>query len=562
MKIMSSSLRRSRESESSPSVGRPVLDDAMFERMSATPIHPHPGSAEEISSFVMAQYYSHYHNYFGDRTNTQDDNQGAKNKSNNNNSNNNSWNIDPEEYRTRLDAIQPETAGRVKMDKVRSEAKHQLKWASEIIEVLYDKTKLVHPSEKEEADKAERKGVPKAEFVSSKLMSMFDRLKDITMMERLEPNDARLKDGEDENLVASALMFMVEKMGTTCKVVRENRDVMVPLLRLIADARRGNTKLLNNLSYNIFTLDSLFQTVSNTFRKTERSPKKKWFCINADLRHWFHQIELPEHLRNLFQFRFKSGVVYRPRLLPMGWFLSPPIAQVVTWTLALSKKKDGKVPGIARVEQLKQMPPWLPFDKDAGGIFVLQDNIFIITDNEKLANDWSAHLTERAAFFNAEFKGDGPVVHEISAENNKSVEFNGIDFFYNKWRTAHRQDRSEEFIGRGPFAFTHRRISRLLGEILWDMRVRRIAGIDNVKLMKLFSKNSPPSPDDWDNISTRFSQEDYALLREELEICRQHNFCECQEEWFPERESTLTYSVDASLGENKQRQRLQALLGG
>jgi hypothetical protein len=244
----------------------------------------------------------------------------------------------------------------------------------------------------------------------------------------------------------------------------------------------------------------------------------------------------------------------------MGWFLSPPIAQAITWTMALSTPKGGKVPGLSRAQQLKEMPPWLEFDKHAGGIFVLQDNLFVITDDEKLANAWSDHLKERATYFNAEFKGKGPEVIEISEENDKSVEFNGIDIFYGKWRTAHRQDRAAAFIGDGPYRFTHRKISTLLGEILWDMRVRRIAGIENENLMKLFRINSPPSREKWDDINEEFSDENYELLKKELELARQHQFCECSVEWYPDRKSTHVYAVDASLGENKAKEVLQSTI--
>ncbi|MDP1603607.1 MAG: reverse transcriptase domain-containing protein, partial [Legionella sp.] len=459
-----------------------------------------------------------------------------------------------------LDAIDPATAGRVRMDRVVEEAGAQVKWAADILKVLNNPSELEHSKPEQEAEKLARKGAPKANFVNSKLRKMFDKLKDIGMMERLEKDDPRLRDGEDENMVASAVMFMVEKLGTECKIMRGGVEVSVPLLRLIADARRANAKLMNNLTYNIFTLDVLFQTVSNVCQRTERSPKKKWYCINADLRHWFHQIPLPEHLRNLFQFRFESGEVYRACLLPMGWFLSPPIAQAITWTLALSTPKDGRVPELSRAQQLNEMPPWLEFDKHAGGIFVIQDNIFIITDDEKLANAWSAHLVERAKHFNAEFKGKGPEVIEISAENGMSVEFNGIEFFYGKWRTAHRQDRAEEFVGDGPYSFTHRKNSRLLGEILWDMRVRQVAGIENEPLMKLFSFNTPPSQDEWDIINKKFARENYDLLKNELTLARHHQFCVCSDEWYPERERTMVYAVDASLGENKERKVLQATI--
>lgn len=464
------SSRQNRESEvNCPASTRPTLDQRLFEEYSKITIHPHPGSAEDYSSLIMAQYFNRWHG--------SDPDPAAKNESQNfdsnvtkmqaksNNSNNKREVISQDEYSQRLDAIDPKTAGRLDLNRIKQEAEHQVKWAFEIIDLLFDPNKLVHASEEQEREKIAKKGAPKAEFVNTKYRKMFDRLTEIGMMEYLKPGDERLEEGREVNMVASAVMFMVEKLGTECKIQRGGVEVVVMLLRIITDARRANAKLMNNLTYNIFTLDVLFQIYSNVYHRAQRGGKKI-YCINADLRHWFYQIPIPEHLRNLFQFRFKNGDVFRSKLLAMGWCCSPPIAQAITWTLVLSAARGKKVPGLSRLELLKQMPPWLAFDKDEGGIFVLQDNIFIVTDNKQLADAWSSHLSERAKHFNAEFKNAGPVVIEISEENNSSVEFNGIDFFYDRWRTANRQERSEEFNGPEPYRFVHRKISRLLGEDL------------------------------------------------------------------------------------------------
>ena len=155
-----------------------------------------------------------------------------------------------------------------------------------------------------------------------------------------------------------------------------------------------------------------FQCVSNVHHQSKE--QGKWYVINADLRHWFHQIPIPHHLRDLFRFKIGDNI-YRMKVLPMGWYLSPAIAQTITWTMIL----DENPPGINK-NNLKEMPPWLQIEGEGGGIFVLQDNIFIATRSLEMATKWSEYLTQTSTKFNVTFKEEGPKVITIQQKLNNN----------------------------------------------------------------------------------------------------------------------------------------------
>ena len=312
------------------------------------------------------------------------------------------------------------------------------------------------------------------------------------MLEEFDVGDKEVS--KFEPFIAKAMMFTVEKLGSEVEVEVAGEVVVKSLLRIISDAREGNTKTKNNLTYNIFTLDALFQCVSNVHHKANNSnvlggddSKKRWYCINADLRHWFHQIVIPEWLRNLVQFRLEKKI-YRPRTLPMGWYLSPPIAQTITWSMILGDTKEKLLElGVVK-DEIEVMPQWLEFNDRSGGIFVLQDNIFIVTHKKDLAQKWSEYLLKQAApkMYNAEFKKEGPAVIElVEGDNTSFTEFNGIDFFYDGWRVADRKNRENLLQQQNP-SLTYQQISSMLGEFLWDHRVRGESALDHEELLSLY----------------------------------------------------------------------------
>lgn len=64
----------------------------------------------------------------------------------------------------------------------------------------------------------------------------------------------------------------------------------------------------------------------------------------ADIRHWFHQLEVGEHLREYFGVALSDTETFRWCVLPMGWSHSPRICQSIAWAAILHKDPRCKDP--------------------------------------------------------------------------------------------------------------------------------------------------------------------------------------------------------------------------
>src|SRR3989338_8772564 len=186
------------------------------------------------------------------------------------------------------------------------------------------------------------------------------------------------------------------------------------LFRPITDGRPAHLPFQQNYgTFNFFTLDVLKSVIGNL-----QNSNKKWYAVNLDLRHWFHQIPLPSQYWNYLgthlPFYNKKAKEYQnywlfPRALPMGWLLAPYIAQCLTWSLVLSSA-TGVFPaenfGVPRrgLGGFESPPAWIPLI-GGGGIFVLLDNILIVTPNKDLAEKWFEKMVGDCAAFNVVLKG-------------------------------------------------------------------------------------------------------------------------------------------------------------
>jgi hypothetical protein len=127
------------------------------------------------------------------------------------------------------------------------------------------------------------------------------------------------------------------------------------LQRIVVDGRIANAHLQNPAFMEIFTLEVLFDFFARCKAKIEQkltgNAKKTNHCIlalSADLRHWFHQIPMPEKYRSAYalDLGYQEG---RRRSLGIDW-------------------PEDKL-------EFDVYLPWLPL-KCGGGVFVLIDNIF------------------------------------------------------------------------------------------------------------------------------------------------------------------------------------------
>jgi hypothetical protein len=134
------------------------------------------------------------------------------------------------------------------------------------------------------------------------------------------------------------------------------------------------------------------------------------FFVEADLRHWFHQITAHEKLRMLFGLQMKppSKQWYVWKCLPMGFSWSPAIAQACGWIYLLFKREAGK-------QSLFDLTPC----QDAGvGLpkfvrtisrksvaMVYYDNLLVISTDENEAVSLKTSILRNCKDLNVEIKG-------------------------------------------------------------------------------------------------------------------------------------------------------------
>ena len=544
-------MRRQRSPLLRPTLTRPTLNNNNLQR---DPVMGLPDSAEKVSSEAMAYYHGYRRPLLSQgEFERMADNHNVENASSSSMKKSSAafggmksillTNNPAAEIPARLDPVDGSTIARLKWQLLR-QATEDCAWMRHILQVLDDASKMKIADEEKKAELIEKKGVPKNLNMHNNLKHVLEQLTKSGMYEKFYKNSKVAEDNERRaRMIARAVMFMVEKIGKIMEVNIDGKSFSANALRVITDARWANVSFINNLPYNIYTLDALFQCFSNACR---RSFIKTIFFLNADLRHWFFQIPLPTHWRESFRFEFEE-IYYRPRVLPMGWYLSPPIAQTCTWGIILT----GDPPGVDKrwLKNLQVMPPWIPLENNQGGVFVIQDNIFIFSENEDLVRRWQSHLKERAEYFNAEFKGgQGLDLQSLSEGDGKTTEFNGIEFSFGRWRTANRKIR-DPIEGVDFTRLTHRDIHSLLGEVLWDLRVREEFVLDHEKFMRLFKINTPAAVSDWGRINSNFTEAHFEILKKEVVEARKHQWAEVRPRSSPNPcENMEIYAVDASMG--------------
>lgn len=329
--------------------------------------------------------------------------------------------------------------------------------------------------------------------------------------------------------------FTVEKASDVKDEVAAQlpKDCSRRALRMILDARPANAWMSVNTSYPIFPLRTLQQVTSNVMHRAKNAGDKPFYIINSDLRHWYHELPLPERLRLLFQLKLHSGMTYVPRALPMGWSPSCRVAQAVTWALLLGVDHSGGVPEnphhlrFQNAMSSSDLPEWMPFKHGDGGIFVMLDNVFVITSDKTIADYWEARMKRRAAFFKAEFKTSaanptGVRVETVGPDvaDSGKPQFLGIQFGYDSWRVIDKtyDDTIDPTDSR--WAGSSRRLLSFLGQILWDLRVRDQPLRRHRQFLDLY-RVAHPADNDWDGEVTTMTAEQFAHLKEMLDVARE-----------------------------------------
>ncbi len=363
---------------------------------------------------------------------------------------------------------------------------------------------------------------------------------------------------KDDTPACKVGAFFVEKGGGP-----------LPLLRTILDGRWSNLIFdLSDSKFSFFSLETLRQTVDNL------SHHDTWYALNFDLRHWFHEIPLPKRYQKFFGIETTDrdnskstpgsphgagSFYFVPRAFPMGWSFSPLVAQCITWSLVLATKDRYPNPRHDLfVEQMRSHPEqpfnYLPLKK-GGGIFVLLDNILVVTPDKDVANFWFDKITTNAKTYNAHLKykedpqskklpidllreqcfftmtkntatsppastpSDSLPSVSLPHSPPPSFEFLGIRWYHGHHTLLCKSEEDRTLpnseLGLSPpnvtdandsqWHGTHRQLASVIGRIMWHRRVYNISFFDDddnygtAALRDIFAKLTPPEGVSWND---------------------------------------------------------------
>ena len=252
-------------------------------------------------------------------------------------------------------------------------------------------------------------------------------------------------------------------------------------LRIIVDSRPANATLRDTPGFGMFTIERLLE------RFQVQCEEGGFYALVSDFRHWFHQLTLPERYRQFFLIQV-GDKCYVPRTVPMGWKNAAAIAQGSSWAVILAwcqtnldlRAKLG-IPNY--VFEQETLPTWIPLTC-GGGIFLILDNLLILSKNEKIIQYWAQHLQRSTQCFKAVVKQapsaaaptgaprgtrDFPYVH-LARENDNSFDFMGITFRFQARRLAFTTQLLP-IVSRSD-SFSRRELASIVGKIFWSLRVR------------------------------------------------------------------------------------------
>ena len=352
--------------------------------------------------------------------------------------------------------------------------------------------------------------------------------------------------------------------------------------RIILDARMTNCYLKNMAKMEIFTLEALLQRVGFLFRKAQKNPRCKIIAIQADLRHFFHQIPLPERYKRLLRMDLGvHGTVY-PRAWPMGFHMSPGVAQACTWAILLRNvEKNAHMIEKLGIEWDPATPfhhylQWLPL-RDGGAVFVCIDNIFIMSQNEAHVNSWQQQIEWsisedqcNAVLKKQDDQGRFFERKEFTKANTTttSIIFGGIEFFRHGRRPKEAVDKVDSLEGENPFwSGTFRELAAIMGQCLWHYRVKGRSMLDLEDFLELYTFCFPSGVDskgfknDWDSqVQNRIINlpSFQRVLQKHYKYCRNNSEIVAYEQEHPQK-SICFLSTDAALEKKAAVNRIGAM---
>lgn len=256
------------------------------------------------------------------------------------------------------------------------------------------------------------------------------------------------------------------------------------LLRAVFDARCGNRLVRRLEGFRLFSCSQLHDKMAQYIRGGEF-----WVQL-VDFRHFFYQLPLHPRLQPLFVLANK----YCPTVWPMGFACAPMVAQCLSWSAVLHREKDQDRLGTP-AEPMESMPEFLTLrdaaGQEIGAIFVLLDNILVVTKTEADHHNWAERLRSNIALLNLEVKpGEETTQCHITGSTGSFV-FAGHEFAAGAgWRSVSAERNL-------PQVRTRRDAASLAGMLGWEMRVREASLLTEPGYSALMTRLGTES-DHWD----------------------------------------------------------------
>ena len=350
---------------------------------------------------------------------------------------------------------------------------------------------------------------------------------------------------------------------TACTI---SADVLHYLQRIVVDGRPANAHLENPAHMELFRLDVLFdcfarckKVIKAKLRKTNGKSVRGIFTISADLRHWFHQIPMPRRFRGAYGIDLGKNRIVFPNTWCMGASPAAGIGQAITWSMILSGLDTSDIQRRASLgidwpadRPFDSYLPWLPLTC-GGGVFVLIDNIYIVTTEQRFADAWEKRIEAVTNHFNARLK-------VLDKENNKKIlrrflspssgetsEFTGVIFSWHgrKPRSVVSAVPALDDLQSSLWTTSFRNLASVIGQCLWFFRILGKPTYNN-RNYKRVARIAFPSPlQSWDT-ERDISGDDLTALKEMYQRCRDTNASVEHPETLTKVEHYALVATDAS----------------
>ena len=259
--------------------------------------------------------------------------------------------------------------------------------------------------------------------------------------------------------------------------------------------------------------------------------------ICADIRHWFHEIEVGPDISQFFGLRFGQRY-FRWATLPMGWSHSPRVAQCLAWAALLTdfsklptEKGDEVFPlpkcleaASVAAEEMENPPAYIYLKEDGremGFAFLWYDNLTVVSYSNDASRDMKNHLLNLEKTLNLKWKeikvtpphkmnccsietGDstflglqlGVFVEKSSGSKRKR---DSCPSTYIVWR--HDPEKALKWSDTVKVCLdspTRRNVARLIGLMVWDTYLAGKHLCEISETLDLMKMNSTAARNDWD----------------------------------------------------------------